>query len=72
MEWQSLVSESLLFGAEDTKVLSRSRDNVGMELHDDASGGLAADGEVELYLGVIPVIIMYVPVNATFPSALEE
>jgi len=52
VETASGVSKSLLSGAQSTEVLGGFRDDVGAQFHDDAAGGLSADGDVEVALGV--------------------
>jgi len=54
VERRSLVVErlagaasALLAGAESPEVLGRAGNHIGVELHDDAAGRLAADGHVE-------------------------
>ena len=54
VEGAALVAKALLAGAEGTKVLGRLGDDVGAEFHHDAACGLAADGDVEVALGVGP------------------
>lgn len=46
------LAEALFTGAEGAEVLSRLGDEVGVELHGDATDGLAADGNVEEDAGV--------------------
>ena len=58
MERATLVSEALLAGAEGTEVLGRSRHHIGAKLHDDASGCLAANGHVEVALGVSHFVVV--------------
>ena len=43
-----------LTGAKSTKVFGRLGNDVGPQCHDDASGGLAADGDVEVAHGIGP------------------
>lgn len=54
MKAGSLVSESLLSGTEGTEVLRGLGHNISTELHDDASSGLAANGNVKVNLGIRP------------------
>jgi hypothetical protein len=46
----SLESESFLTGAQSTEVLCRFGDNIGAQLHDDATGGFASNGDIEVAL----------------------
>lgn len=46
------LAQALLAGAQAAEVLGRLGDEVGVELHGDAAGGLVADGDVEEDAGV--------------------
>jgi hypothetical protein len=48
VERTSLVPESVLASRELTEVLGRLGDDIIKQLDNDASGGLAADGDIEL------------------------
>ena len=49
------LADALLAGAEGAEVFGGLGHEVGVELHDDAAGGLAADGDVEVDAGVLGV-----------------
>jgi hypothetical protein len=44
----------LLTSAKSTKVLGRLGHDIGPQCHDDTSGGLAANGDIEVAHGVGP------------------
>lgn len=50
----SLEAKALFPGAKGAKIFGRLGDNVGAKLHDDASGGLAADGDIKVNLRLRP------------------
>ena len=50
----TLVSESLLAGAQSTKVLGGLWDNISTQLHGDSSSGLATNSDIEVNLRIRP------------------
>ena len=57
METWSCVSKSLLSSTKSTEVLGSLGNDVSTEFHDNTSSGLSTDGDVEVALGVRPVIL---------------
>jgi len=52
VEGRTGESKSLLSGTKSTEVLSSPGNDVGPQFHNDTSGRLAADGNVEINLGI--------------------
>jgi hypothetical protein len=57
MKGRTGIAIALFASAKSTKVLRRLGDDVGSQLHDDAAGGLAANGNVKVNLGVGPEMV---------------
>ena len=56
VEAGSLVSESLLAGAQSTEVLGGLGNNIGSQLHGDSSSGLSANGDIKVNLRIGPEV----------------